>query len=262
MLYVFLLLLHIVEVLCGSRLVDGPTPLQDRVEAEILGQNQSICSLGFDSRAANVICSSLGYRGATQLWRYSKFGAGNMPLYSRLITCFGNESSLDMCNHSSIHIIGCDNSTVVGVECQGDAIKLETLFNSRPYEGVLVGFHGNMEYNFIGDISSGTAKHMCTLLGYGHVGFSTPTLPGTMLGLFKEHVACKGSETSVSECNDYILQGLRLGPDGILLMQIDSRHWAVYEDEFSPQTAEAACKIMGHKGFKTFRTELSGVHTT
>ena len=49
----------------------------------------------------------------------------------------------------------------------GDAIKLETLFNSRPYEGVLVGFHGNMEYNFIGDISSGTAKHMCTLLGYG-----------------------------------------------------------------------------------------------
>ncbi|KAH3791530.1 neurotrypsin-like [Dreissena polymorpha] len=289
MVNVFLLPLLLFKVVFSTQLVDGPTPLQGRVEVELFGQIQSICSLGIDSRAANVICASLGYRGATQLYRDSNFGSGQRLIYNHHIACLGNETSLDMCQHSSIQTLGCDYSNVVGVECQGDTIKIEPLFNSRPYEGTIKGIHGDIEYDIRGHIDTVTAQTMCAMLGYGRVGFAVREPFGLSDAYNKERIMCQGWETSISECrgatplrncshvyhrhmisagpmgpslcerpdldkqalfcSDYTLQGLRIGPDGILLMKINGRHWAVcVYYTLTTVTANAACKIMGYDG--------------
>ncbi|XP_052249625.1 lysyl oxidase homolog 2-like [Dreissena polymorpha] len=190
------------EIKCiPAQLLDGATPLQGRVEAGLFGQLQSICSLGFDARAANVTCASLGYRrGVTQVWQNSHFGAGLKPIYKRNITCSGDELSLELCNHSNTDIPGCDGSNVVGIECKGDMIKLDPLFGSRPYEGILEGFHDDFRYDVIGSVSNTTAKTLCAMLGHGFVGFAGLAIPSRNLHYYKMDVSCSGTEKSINEC--------------------------------------------------------------
>ncbi|XP_052222007.1 neurotrypsin-like isoform X2 [Dreissena polymorpha] len=279
------------EINCiPAQLADGASKLQGRVEAGLFGQLNSICSLGFDSRAANVLCASLGYkRGSTQLWTNSYFGAGSLSIYKRNITCSGDEISLKLCSHSDMEIPGCDNRNVVGVECEGDIIKIEPLFTSRPYEGIVDGYHGDLRYDIVGNVSSTTAKTLCTMLGYGRVGFSGLPIPGRTLDYFKQYVICSGTESSISECvgeieycvernyyhceqrtqwlkrviifcSDYKIQGLRLGSDGKLLMEINGRQWGSCIDYFTTQTAQSACIIMGYSGNATFSGQTGGTN--
>ncbi|KAH3791548.1 hypothetical protein DPMN_145036 [Dreissena polymorpha] len=279
------------EINCiPAQLADGASKLQGRVEAGLFGQLNSICSLGFDSRAANVLCASLGYkRGATQLWMNSYFGAGSLSIYKRNITCSGDEISLELCNHSDMEIPGCDNKNVVGLECEGDIIKIEPLFATRPYEGIVDGYHGDLRYDIVGNVSSTTAQTLCAMLGYGRMGFSGRAIPGRTLDYFKQYVNCSGTERSISECvgdieycvirgqdnclrqssiyqhvtlfcSAYKIQGLRLGPDGKLLMEINGRQWGSCIDYFSSQTAQSACRIIGYSGNATFTGQTAGTN--
>ncbi|KAH3708936.1 hypothetical protein DPMN_068394 [Dreissena polymorpha] len=281
------------EIKCiPAQLLDGATPLQGRVEAGLFGQLQSICSLGFDARAANVTCASLGYRrGVTQVWQNSHFGAGLKPIYKRNITCSGDELSLELCNHSNTDIPGCDGSNVVGIECKGDMIKLDPLFGSRPYEGILEGFHDDFRYDVIGSVSNTTAKTLCAMLGHGFVGFAGLAIPSRNLHYYKMDVSCSGTEKSINECkgdleycvaqrywhcmtmsnmhrhvalfcSDYELQGLRLNPDGVLLMTVNSKQWAVCEDHFTQQTANEACRILDYTGHPSITTHTAGANDT
>ncbi|KAH3791504.1 hypothetical protein DPMN_144991 [Dreissena polymorpha] len=171
---------------------------------------------------------------------------------------------------------------------QGDIIKIEPLFASRPYEGIVDGYHGDLRYDIVGNVSSTTAQTLCAMLGYGHVGFSGLPIPGTTLYYFKKDVNCSGTERSISECkgdieycadrkyyhcefmaqslrlgrvtifcSDYKIQELRLGSDGKLLMEIKGRRWGSCIDYFTTQTAQSACRIMGYSGNVTF-TGLTG----
>ncbi|XP_052249858.1 uncharacterized protein LOC127857501 [Dreissena polymorpha] len=63
-------------------------------------------------------------------------------------------------------------------------------------------------------------------------------------------------------CSAYKIQGLRLGPDGKLLMEINDRQWVSCIEYFSLETAQSACRIMGYSGNVTVTGEKAGTNDT
>ncbi|KAH3718264.1 hypothetical protein DPMN_061066 [Dreissena polymorpha] len=170
-------------------------------------------------------------------------------------------------------------------------IKLEPLFESRPYEGVLKGYHDDFRYDIIGSVSNSTDKTLCAMLGHRFVGFAGLAIPNKNLYYYKMDVSCSGPEKSINECkgdlqfcvtqryghcrimynmhshvalfcSDYELQGLSLDLDGVLRMTVNSKQWAVCKDHFTQHTAKTACRIMGYTAHTLITTHTAGANYT
>mgnify|MGYP003932576077 CR=1 FL=1 len=82
----------------------------------------SVCSTGFDERAALVACRSLGLPGKGL---YRDFGGTfGRPGYGKVwidhVGCSGSESWLGSCRHDAWGEAGCDHDSDVGVCCEID----------------------------------------------------------------------------------------------------------------------------------------------
>ncbi|XP_052790305.1 neurotrypsin-like [Mya arenaria] len=106
------------------QLVDGPSPLEGRLEAGLFGQLQVVYGRSFDLKAANVTCTSLGYRGVRSCNTSMQYGARKLPLYTRNIQCTGTELSLEQCYHSGDYAASRTPANVVSVACDGGPLKL------------------------------------------------------------------------------------------------------------------------------------------
>ncbi|KAH3708943.1 hypothetical protein DPMN_068401 [Dreissena polymorpha] len=56
-------------------------------------------------------------------------------------------------------------------------IKLNPLVESRPYEGILEGYHDDFRYDVIGSVSNTTAKTLCSMLGQGSLDLLVKRYP-------------------------------------------------------------------------------------
>ncbi|XP_052783649.1 neurotrypsin-like isoform X2 [Mya arenaria] len=263
-------------------LVDGPSPLEGRLEAGLFGQLQTVCGHGFDGKAANVTCTSLG--GMRTFRTTTENVPGKLPLYTRNIQCTGNEPSLEMCRHTGDPAAPCTRTGVVSVACHGGPLKLEPVMGNRSYEGILVGYHDNLWYDVIGQVSETTAKTFCSILGYGHVGFSTSARLVKKMEYYKLDVVCHGQETYIEECqgelkycldqryweyfkydklihvvlfcSDYKLDNISLSASGVLQIDVNSQIWAVCAVNFTIETANNICTVLGFR-----ETKSSGMMT-
>ncbi|XP_052789345.1 neurotrypsin-like [Mya arenaria] len=269
------------------KLVDGPSPLEGRLEAGLFGQLQVVYGRTFDEKAANVTCTSLGYRGVRSYNTSTHYGAGKLPLYTRNIQCTGTELSLEQCYHSGDYAASRTPANVVSVACDGGPIKLEQIKGNRSYEGILVGYHDNILYDFVGNVSETTAKTMCSILGFGHVGFSSRAHPGKNLYYFKQDVNCNGHEKYIEECqgelqycvtqgysgcyhmsnslthvalfcSDYTLENISLSASGVIQVGVNGQLWAVCDAFFTLETANSVCTVLGFHGTGSFAVKTNG----
>ena len=92
----------------------------------------TICDNGWDSRDADVVCRQLGFNtllGALPR-RSSYFGRGTGPVVLELVSCYGNESTILNCSHSTIYGIYSycfSHQYDSGVECVGMANSIAWL---------------------------------------------------------------------------------------------------------------------------------------
>ena len=85
----------------------------------------TICDRGWDSRDADVVCRLLGFNtfGAIPR-RYSQLGRGTGPVVLNSVSCYGNESNILDCHHSTIYSYCSTHYYDSGVECVGMPISL------------------------------------------------------------------------------------------------------------------------------------------
>ena len=107
------------------RLVSGDTPYEGRVEVYYQDQWGTVCDGSWSIQDANVICRQLGYPPSSQTWQRAHFGEGSGPIILSNVTCDGNESSIDQCDHSGWFNHSCSHQEDVGVSC-GEVINVTT----------------------------------------------------------------------------------------------------------------------------------------
>ncbi|XP_052772681.1 neurotrypsin-like [Mya arenaria] len=155
-------------VIQAIRLVDGPNTYEGRIETSINGSLVTLCDHFFDIKASNVACIMLGYSGAKEVISSTRYGVGQMPLYTGRISCNGNEKSLEQCDLETNEDSPCNNQRIVGVICKGGPMKLEP-FANKPYEGVFTTSQYGKWYRFTGNISDITTKTLCNMTGFRQV---------------------------------------------------------------------------------------------
>ena len=99
------------------RLADGGAPNQGRIEYYFNNTWWTLCSDSFHGDAHNTVCRQLGYNEATQHYRDSDFGAGNLSILHTSFNCDGGDSSLLNCRREQWYGECGGHTGVVGVVC-------------------------------------------------------------------------------------------------------------------------------------------------
>ncbi|XP_031566226.1 deleted in malignant brain tumors 1 protein-like isoform X3 [Actinia tenebrosa] len=105
------------------RLQGGTYENEGRVEIKY-GTWGNICSNGFGTNEANVVCKMLGYQGAITAKSYDQL---SYTAWLKDVSCHGNENSTDECTHSSFASQSCPNSKIAGVVCYAKKGHMHTL---------------------------------------------------------------------------------------------------------------------------------------
>ncbi|KAI8514189.1 scavenger receptor, partial [Branchiostoma belcheri] len=99
------------------RLRGGDGYSYGRVEVYYNGQWGTVCSDGFDSREARVICRALGFPDYYNYNYNAYYGQGSGPIWMDNIGCSGYESSLQYCPHNGWGNHNCGHHEDVAVRC-------------------------------------------------------------------------------------------------------------------------------------------------
>ncbi|XP_014674902.1 PREDICTED: SCO-spondin-like [Priapulus caudatus] len=91
---------------------------EGRVEVydSIVGDWGKVCSNGWDSADANVICRQFGFPGEAEV--FIEYGEGITPYIMEGVNCKGDEWTIQSCEHNGWRIASCINGTAVGVKCK------------------------------------------------------------------------------------------------------------------------------------------------
>ena len=103
-----------------TRLVDGNSYLEGRVEVFHNGSWGTVCDGSWDINDANVVCRSLGFGDVLNATYGSYYGQGTVPVLLDDVQCTGDESDIYSCQHSGFGNINCNRRNVAGVTCSGN----------------------------------------------------------------------------------------------------------------------------------------------
>ena len=83
------------------------------------GEWGTVCDDGWDLDDAQVVCTQLGYDGATAALTRAYYGGGIGDIWLSNVDCDGTESTIGSCLHSGwgIHNAYCDHNKDAGVRC-------------------------------------------------------------------------------------------------------------------------------------------------
>jgi len=94
---------------------DGTTSHEGRLEVRHQGVWGTVCDDHFGSEEAHVVCRQLNYNGAVAYYTAQTSGIGQIWLDN--VSCQGDESSLNLCDHSGWGSHNCFHYEDVAVEC-------------------------------------------------------------------------------------------------------------------------------------------------
>ena len=104
-----------------TRIVNGSTEKEGRVEVFWNYQWSTICDNGWDDNDAVVLCKQLGYSGGSARGS-AYFGEGTGLLRFNNFNCSGTEQNIYGCIHN--HDVGyCSHQRDAGVVCTGEPFK-------------------------------------------------------------------------------------------------------------------------------------------
>ncbi|KAH8335287.1 hypothetical protein KR074_005359, partial [Drosophila pseudoananassae] len=108
------------DAVCKSpiqyRLEGGRSSNEGRLEVKYHGVWGSVCDDDFNLKNAQVACNSMGYYGRAKIEK-NIFGNGNGPIWLDQVMCFGNETSIDKCNHWNWGEHNCNHTEDVALHC-------------------------------------------------------------------------------------------------------------------------------------------------
>ncbi|KMY98555.1 uncharacterized protein LOC6737381 isoform X3 [Drosophila simulans] len=98
------------------RLEGGRNSNEGRLEVKHHGVWGSVCDDDFNLKSAQVACNSMGFFGPAKIEK-NIFGNSNGPIWLDQVMCFGNESSIDQCNHWNWGEHNCNHTEDVALHC-------------------------------------------------------------------------------------------------------------------------------------------------
>ncbi|XP_070135692.1 uncharacterized protein teq isoform X3 [Drosophila bipectinata] len=108
------------DAVCKSsiqyRLEGGRSSNEGRLEVKYHGVWGSVCDDDFNVKNAQVACNSMGYYGPAKIEK-NIFGNGNGPIWLDQVMCYGNETSIDKCNHWNWGEHNCNHTEDVALHC-------------------------------------------------------------------------------------------------------------------------------------------------
>ncbi|XP_037937800.1 uncharacterized protein LOC119671297 isoform X2 [Teleopsis dalmanni] len=98
------------------RLKGGRSENEGRLEVRYRREWGTVCDDDFGIKEAQVVCNSLGYFGLPTLQK-NIYGPGKGPIWLDQVSCNGNESAIDRCNHWNWGEHNCNHTEDVGIKC-------------------------------------------------------------------------------------------------------------------------------------------------
>ncbi|XP_058240041.1 antigen WC1.1-like [Hemibagrus wyckioides] len=190
-----------------ARLVNGPDSCSGRVELQYLGEWGTVCAVGWDMRAADVLCAQLDCGSAVAVVEVDWFGEGNGHIWADVFDCQGKETHLSRCDVSSWSRAACSHKHDAGVICNGSSVALQKgrmrLSGGSECQGeVEIYFRQDWRRVLLDSWSLSEASVLCRQLGCGSV-LNYRSSPSTT-----EHkhmcvtgFSCSGSEAHLRNCS-------------------------------------------------------------
>ncbi|XP_061172011.1 scavenger receptor cysteine-rich type 1 protein M130-like [Saccostrea echinata] len=100
-----------------TRLVNGSSNKEGRVEVFINGKWGTVCDDSWGHEDATVVCRSLGYLGISTAHMSAYFGQGLGSTWLDNVNCNGREVSIFDCEHNGYGIENCGHNEDAGVTC-------------------------------------------------------------------------------------------------------------------------------------------------
>ncbi|XP_030851598.1 deleted in malignant brain tumors 1 protein-like [Strongylocentrotus purpuratus] len=189
------------------RLANGSNDTEGRVEVLYDGSWGTICDSWWDLRDARVVCRMLGFDGALDAPRSSRFGQGSGRILLNDVNCDGNEDNLADCAHAEIDLNSCSHTSDAGAICYTGA-------NPTPFDVHLIGgsneAEGRVEVLYdglLGTICDDSwdlrdARVVCRMLGFdGALEAPRSARFGQGSGrILLKDVICEGTEDNLTDC--------------------------------------------------------------
>ena len=110
-----------------TRLANGTTTFEGRVEVFYNGAWGTVCDDYWDIHNARVVCRSLGYGDALRATSGATYGPGSGDIILDNVHCSGSEPKIMWCNHNGFEMHNCGKLEDAGVICTG-MIEIRCLY--------------------------------------------------------------------------------------------------------------------------------------
>ena len=111
------MLFNIKQTDLETRLVDGTSSNEGRVEVYYNGAWGTVCDDLWDDTDAGVVCSSLSLGSTGTAVSYAGFGQGTGDIILDNVQCTGSETNIASCANNGLGVHNCAHREDAGVRC-------------------------------------------------------------------------------------------------------------------------------------------------
>ncbi|XP_052098351.1 deleted in malignant brain tumors 1 protein-like [Mytilus californianus] len=263
------------------RLSLGLNATMGAVEVYNNKQWMTVCDVGFNKLAAEVICRSMGFSHGTEM-EGSVFGNKTGPIGLIDVHCGGDESDLFKCRYAW-NSAACRSKKYASVYCSNEDI-VATAFDSRIVPDDKSDTHGTVQVKISGvwgsvcskGWSNAEANLVCKKNGFtGGVPYRVPETSQVKPPILMSNVRCRGSEADLDKCSftrsgqldsceytetragvlcyktsgiHYSLVGGPNNATGRVKIMYDGQAGGVCNFLWDSRDAQVFCKSLGYKG--------------
>lgn len=190
------------------RLVPPPGGAANQGRVEVFYNNTwgTVCDDSFDSNAAGVVCSMLGFSRTGAVAKGSAyFQQGSGPILLDDVHCLGQEINILQCDAKGWGAHNCGHDEDVGVICQTSSLStIRLVGGSNQFTGrIEILYNGTWGTVCDDYFTDAGAKVVCSMLNFPSAGAYKVTRgnwanPPSKIWL--DNVICTGNESTIANC--------------------------------------------------------------